>query len=360
MTDTPKQFPYGGSPSRWVAPRVVEARAAAIGATVEELPTFGSAEYLEPSFDDPTDDEAPSVADAVPAGEELDFDAGFLGATSVYDRPAPAVIGISAAGHVEAEAFHYDGWECDCKATAKSGIPPRHFQQYADGVWRIMISPGRGEVKQGKGDTGIARKGTPWVECSTWVPSEATYRGWVCSCASKADHRWDRQHASRHGTPGAVTLPDYAKLRLQELEGGAPLPATECPTWRPARRTWSRPGRDWRKLAPSLPAPVAPVVQPDHPAGPVGERSFLALSDLPPRCTVKGVLASGRVTSQLKARGRIVDDGPIVEQFRLAGELNGIRWVAYWTNGSFSSARVGSTPVNLSTLRQFLREGELP
>lgn len=367
MTDTPRRFPYGGGParSRWINPKLVD-QLKARGVELAELPDLNPV-YFEPSYDDMVDDGSASVHTTEGETEndseiDLDFDAEFRPSREAVTR------GIPAGEHLEQREREYAGWECDCRSTAKTGIPPRHYRQYfpelvwAEGPhWRVMIAPGKGEIKQAKGDQGISSGKTPWVECSSWVPSEATLRGWICSCPNKSDHRWDRQHVSRHGTPGAVMLPDYWALREAEASSRrveAPR-GTECPTWRLSKRRWTRPERDWRKLAPSLaiavPAQLEPPVPVTHPAGPIGEPEFLHHAELPRGCTAKTIILTEWTTSQLKVSGRQVDDGPVVERYRVAGERAGRRWVAYWTEGKFDSAVIDRRPAKLAELRKFLK-----
>lgn len=302
MTDTPKRFPYGGGPSRYVNP----ASAAARGFEVAELP--GSSVYFEPPFDVETDG-APSVP-AEPGAEldlDLDFD-GEFGATAVALEAAAA--GPSGAEHLAIDEFDYAGWECDCKATAKTGIPPRHYRQLLPGDetsrhgtdFVIMVLPGKGEIKQGKGEGNVV--------------------------AEDDDERPD---------------------------------PVECPTWRPAVRTWKRAGRDWTKgkhgLKPEAladaPAPVeaAPA---QHPAGPTTAVEPAGVADFPPRCTAKSL--AGYAETMLKVSGRMADDGPVVSRLRLAGTTpDGGRWVAEWTDGKFASARFNGCPLGLADLRKAVK-----
>ena len=297
MTDTPKRFPYGGGPSRYVNP----ASAAARGFEVAELP--GSSVYFEPPFDAPTDG-APSLPAEPGAELDLNFEADF-GATAVALEAVAA--GPSGAEHLAISEFDYAGWECGCKATAKTGIPPRHYRQLLPGDetsrhgtdFVIMVLPGKGEIKQGKGEGNV-------------VADEDTER------------------------------PD----------------PVECPTWRPAVRTWKRAGRDWTKgkhgiKAEATPEPVeaAPAA---HPAGPTSAVEPAGVADFPPRCTAKSL--AGYAETMLKVSGRMADDGPVVSRLRLSGTTpDGARWVAEWTDGKFASARFNGCPLGLADLRKAVK-----
>lgn len=302
MTDTPKRFPYGGGPARrYVNPR----SAGAAGFEVAELP--GNETYFEPPFDEPVDDGARALA-AEPGADlaDLDFDAEF-GATTVALEAAAA--GPSGAEHLAINEFDYAGWECDCKATAKTGIPPRHYRQClpSGGTSRhgtdfmIMVLPGRGEIKQGKGE-------------------------------------------------GSVVEDDGAER---------PEPI-ECPTWRPAVRTWKRQGRDWTKGKHGIKAPaevveVAEAAPVEHPAGPTTSIEPAGVADFPPRCTAKSL--AGYAETMHKVSGRMTDDGPLVNRLRLAGTTpDGARWVAEWTDGRFESARLSGHSVNLAMLRKAVKD----
>lgn len=320
MTDTPKRFPYGGGPARtrWVNPRIAAER----GIEVADLPRDEI--YAEPAFDVPVDDGAPSLALDPGADLDLDFEGDF-GATA--DAIEQARSGPSGADHLAQDVFAYAGWECDCKATAKSGIPPRHIRQYLapvvtveagrerrvevrskhDTDYKIMVLPGKGEIKQGKGE-------------------------------------------------GNVVEVDDEGHPIEQPE------AVECPTWRPAVREWVRPARDWSKGKHGIkppPEPEAPKPEPTHPAGPIGEPEPLALSDLPPRCTAKSLLR--HAASAHKVSGRRVDDGPVVTRFRLAGAVPAAdgeqprRWVAFWTEGKFDEGRIDGRPAGLPDVRALLK-----
>jgi hypothetical protein len=299
MTDTPKRFPYGGGPARrYVNPR----SAGAAGFEVAELP--GSDTYFEPPFDHETDG-APSLA-AEPGVEiELDFDAEF-GATAVALELAAA--GPSGAGHLAINEFDYVGWECGCKATAKTGIPPRHYRQLLldDEVSRhgtdymIVVLPGKGEIKQAKGET-----------------------------------------------------------QANDAGDDEPAEAVECSTWRPAVRSWKRAGRDWTKGKHGI-KPDAPAAEPEpsapaqHPAGPTSAIEPAGVADFSARCTAKSL--AGYAETMLKVSGRMADDGPIVHRLRLAGATpDGARWVAEWTDGKFASARFNGSEVNLAMLRKAVK-----
>lgn len=305
MTDVPRQFPYGGGPARYVNPRLAASR----GIEVADLPGEAPV-YFEPAFDEAVDDGAPAVV-AEPGVERddpfgLDFDAGFVGAAAYADRAAPDHIGISAAGHLEQEVFAYLGWECDCKATAKTGIPPRHYQQYVPelagqpDVWpyKIMVLPGKGEIKQGKGEGNV----------------------------------------------------------VEDDEAERPDP-TECPSWRRVVREWNRPERDWSRGKHGIKPPPAPAPEPvpvTHPAGPLAPPEPATVADLPPRCTAKGLLPFA--TTVHKVTGRRVDDGPVVTRIRLYGRTpSGGVWVAFWTDGKFDDARVDGVLFNLAELRLYLK-----
>lgn len=313
MTDVPRRFPYGGGPTtsvRWINPKLAAAR----GIEFAELP--GEPEvYAEPAYDEPTDNGSAHVPPVDPGIGELDFNA-FTSLTEVLRAEAvPTMHGISATEHLARKTFEYQGWECDCKATAKTGIPPRHYMQYDPDApdwpselplrdrYRIMIAPGRGEIKQAKGET----------------------------------------------------------QAIAEDPDAEPVVPTECPTWRHAAREWSRPVRDWTKgkhgIRTSKPAPVA-APSPQHPAGPTSEPRPFGAADLPPRCTAKGLVPYA--ASAHRVTGRQVDDGPEVERHRLAGQLDGRSWVAYWTNGKFVEARIDGRHVNLTELRAFLKAGTIP
>lgn len=284
MTDTPKRFPYGGGPSRYVNP----ASAAAGGFEVTELPGSSSV-YFELPFDAP----------AEPGAElDLDFEAEF-GATAVALEAVAA--GPSGAEHLAIDEFDYAGWECDCKATAKTGIPPRHYRQLLPGDetsrhgtdFVIMVLPGKGEIKQGKGEGNV----------------------------------------------------------VTENDDERPDPV-ECPTWRPAVRTWKRAGRDWTKgkRAPAL-VEAAPA---QHPAGPTTAVEPASVADFPPRCTAKSL--AGYAETMHKVSGRMADDGPVVSRLRLAGTTpDGGRWVAEWTDGKFASARFNGCPLGLADLRKAVK-----
>jgi hypothetical protein len=299
MTDTPKRFPYGGGPARYVNPALAKAR----GFEVAELP--GDAVYAEPAYDVEVDDGSPSLR--TDPGADLDFDAGFEGALSPYDRPSVEPVGVSAYGHLLRDVFAYPGWECDCKATAKTGIPPRHYVQYRpELVWalgphkRVMIAPGRGEIRQAKG-------GEQAVE-------------------------------------------------TEAFEDVAPV---ECPTARWVMREWVRPARDWSKGKHGIKAPVEVVtaepVPVEHPAGPTTPIESATMADFPPRCTAKSL--AGYAETMHKVSGRMTDDGPLVNRLRLAGTTpDGARWVAEWTDGKFASARFNGSLVNLAMLRKAVKE----
>jgi hypothetical protein len=307
MTDVPKQFPYGGGPARYVNPRLAAAR----GVEVADLPGEAPV-YIEPAFDEAVDDGSPVVV-ADPGADaddlfDLDFDAGFVGAPAHADRAAPEHVGISAAAHLQQDVFAYMGWECDCKATAKTGIPPRHYQQYDPALreagtewpYRIMVAPGRGEIKQGKGEGNVVE---------------------------------------------------------DDAEGAEKLPAVECPTWRRTVREWVRPERDWSKGKHGIKPPPAPEPEPvpvTHPAGPLGEPVPITVADLPPRCTAKALMLRADTAHQVS--GRRVDDGPVVTRIRLHGRTeSGAVWVAYWTEGKFDGARVNGVLFNLAELRAYLK-----
>jgi hypothetical protein len=278
--------------------------AGAAGFEVAELP--GGEVYFEPPFDEPVDDGARALA-AEPGADldDLDFDAEF-GATAVALEAAAA--GPSGAEHLAVDEFDYAGWECDCKATAKTGIPPRHYRQRLldDEVSRhgtdfmIMVLPGKGEIKQAKGET------------------------------------------------------------QAEAADDEPVEPIECPTWRPAVRTWKRQGRDWTKGKHGIKAPaeaVAPGAAPvEHPAGPTTPIEPAGAADFPPRCTAKSF--AGYAETMHKVSGRMTDDGPLVSRLRLAGTTpDGARWVAEWTDGKFASARLNGTPVGLTDLRKAVKLG---
>jgi hypothetical protein len=305
VTDTPKRFPYGGGPARparWVNPRLAAER----GIEVAELPGEASV-YVEPAFDEAVDDGSAYVA-AEPGVEldDLDFEGDFGATADALDQ---ARSGPSGADHLAQDVWAYEGWECDCKATAKTGIPPRHFRQYLGGArhpkrgtdYAIMILPGKGEIKQGKGEGNVVE-------------------------------------VDDDGAP--VERPD----------------PVECPSWRPAVREWVRPERDWSKgkhgIKPLAPEPVE-LPPPAHPAGPLGEPEPATVADLPPRCTAKSLMLHAEMAHRVT--GRMVDDGPIVTRFRLSGTVEGHRWVAYWTEGKFASARFGGRGVNLAELRSLLK-----
>lgn len=303
MTDTPKRFPYGGGPSRYVNP----AAAAARGFEIAEPP--GGAAYFEPAFDVPVDDGAPSLPAEPGADLDLDFD-GEFGATAVALDVAAA--GPSGAEHLAIDEFDYVGWECGCKATAKTGIPPRHYRQLLpEGEtsrhgtdFLIMVLPGKGEIKQAKGEGNVV--------------------------ADEDDERPD---------------------------------PVECATWRPAVRTWKRAGRDWTKgkhgIKAEAPEPVKAEAAPaQHPAGPTSDIEPAGVADFPPRCTAKSL--AGYAETMLKVSGRMVDDGPVVSRLRLAGTValpdgSAARWVAEWTDGKFASARFNGCPLGLADLRKAVK-----
>lgn len=283
------------------------------GVELAELP--GVEVYQEPAFDAPTDDGAPAlpVDPAADSDHELDFEAAW----SFADLPEPERpdTGHSAAEHLLIDEFDYVGWTCDCKATAKTGIPPRHYLQYRpEYVWaqgpHYLIMIGSKEIKQAKGGEQVADE--------------------------------DDEDAGR----------------------ADPI---ECPTWRRAVRTWTRRRRDWSKVlkhAPAAPAPAPePVAPPVHPKGPLAPPEALEPATagrlMPARSTAKGLCVYAATVHTVS--GRMLDDGEVVTRWRLAGTLpSGGRWVAEWTEGRFAMARVNGSLVNLTELRKMLKDETMP
>jgi hypothetical protein len=294
VTDSLKRFPYGGGPGRhYVDPRST----GVAGFEVAELP--GGETYVEPPFDHETDG-APSLQPEPGTELDLDFDAEFGATAAALEL---AATGPSGAEHLAVKEIDYVGWTCDCKATSKTGIPPRHYRQALLGEvsrhgtdFVIMVLPGKGEIKQAKGETQVA-----------------------------------------------------------DVE---PVESVECPTWRPAVRTWKRPGRDWTKGKHGIKVPVGPVTAEaapvEHPAGPTTPIESAKMADFPPRCTAKGL--TGYAETMHRVSGRMIDDGPLVSRLRLAGTTpDGTRWVAEWTDGKFASARFNGCPVGLADLRKAVK-----
>lgn len=294
MTDTPKRFPYGGGPSR----RGANLHRAGSDFEVAEPP--GPVTYIEPPFDHETDGVPSLVVEPGADLDDLDFDAEF-GATAVALELAAT--GPSGAEHLATNEFDYAGWKCDCKATSKTGIPPRHYRQALSrgevsrhGTdFTIMILPGKGEIKQAKGET--------------------------------------------------QTIDDEDRAE-----------PVECPTWRPAVRIWKRPGRDWTKGKHGLKTPTDAIIPApiEHLAGPTTPIEPAGVADFLPRCTAKSLV--GYAEAMYKVSGRMIDDGPLVSRLRLTGVTpDGLRWIAEWTDGKFASARFNGNEINLAMLRKAVK-----
>jgi len=257
---------------------------------IKELPPWWSNPvYMEPSYDEPVDDGSRSLQlDQIEAEKQTE---------TIADRLVAEIYDHSGATHLGRSEFTYDGWQCDCKVTAKSGIPSRHVMQYfPEYVWvdgphyRVMILPGKGEIKNAK---------------------------------------------------GGEALPDD-----QNVPVGDPI---ECPTWRWQRRTWNRPPRNWAHGKHGIKEVATPIVVAHLLAGPTATAEAITREDLPARHTAGSLLV--HATSSLRATGRLVDDGPIVESIRLTG----VNWRAYWLNGKFSHAYIDGRQVNLNELRRLFK-----
>jgi len=159
--------------------------------------------------------------------------------------------------------------------------------------------------------------------------TEYAYPGWACDCAKPVRHV--------RTAAGVAILPKSGD--------GVPVP---CPTWRPATLVWRRPMRTWGKPVPTL----EPI--PADPAGPIDGPCPLEPADIPPRWSGKSLLPAATVAAW--ARGRMVDDGPVVTQIYLSGvTADGRCWRAVWTDGGFDGARLAGSAVNLAELRAVLK-----
>jgi hypothetical protein len=157
--------------------------------------------------------------------------------------------------------------------------------------------------------------------------TERTYPGWTCGCVKPVRHVM---------TPAGIAI-------LPKSGDGEAVP---CPTWRRTIHTWRRPERVWPGQA--RPAPSVPAV-PANPAGPVDGPRPLVPDDIPKGWRGKRLLPHAGVAAG--ARGRMVDDGPVVTQLYLAGTTDDDRrWRAVWTDGGFEAARLDGSAVTLTEL----------
>lgn len=174
--------------------------------------------------------------------------------------------------------------------------------------------------------------------------SSYVYPGWTCDCPKPTRHVM---------TPaGVIILGREIKQGRTDVVDVEQDETAPCPTWRRTEITWTRPPRRW----PGQPEPAGPVELEPLPSDPActleGPRP-LAVSDIPKRWSGKSLLEYAAV--QAWARGRLVDDGPVVDQLYLSGR-DPVPWRAVWTDGAFTAARCGGRSVNLAELRSALKE----
>jgi hypothetical protein len=156
--------------------------------------------------------------------------------------------------------------------------------------------------------------------------AERTYPGWTCDCVKPVRHVM---------TPTGIVI-------LPKTGDGEAVP---CPTWRRTVHTWRRPERTW----PGQTRPVEPQLATTSPAGPINGPRPLTPDDIPKGWRGKRLLPHAGTAAW--ARGRMVDDGPVVTQLYLDGTTtDGRYWRAVWTDGGFEAARLDGSAVTLTEL----------
>jgi hypothetical protein len=156
--------------------------------------------------------------------------------------------------------------------------------------------------------------------------AERTYAGWTCDCVKPVRHVM---------TPTGIVI-------LPKTGDGEAVP---CPTWRRTVHTWRRPERAW----PGQTRPVEPQPAATMAAGPMDGPRPLTAADIPKGWRGRRLLPVAGTAAW--ARGRMVDDGPVVTQLYLAGATDDDRrWRAVWTDGGFDAARLDGSAVTLTEL----------
>lgn len=288
-------------------------------------PAGQTALYLDPEryperpneslYDDPDDDLDPygAIGDARqpdrpdgPSLAELDFgDTPWLA--------HPELRGIPAAGWSE-RITEYVTWTCDCKATAKSGIPPRH-------VWRPISD--------------------------TTYDYPPTLFGVLIA---------DREEKNPEAKHGPIKRDETGRPIIPEAAPKAPATYTSCPTWRTVTRFSVQRRRDWSKLGVELVAePVEPAPPAKHPAGPEGP--LVGANPNALSRSAKQLMPYAKLPV-LQATGRLVADGATVVQHRLVGADG--RWVAYFTDGAFTRGVLDGQPVKFNALRSHAKAPAVP